>query len=91
MVTCCRRRRRERLARLVDSIPQAYRVVDEQRERQLLIDDRWITDFASLNYLGLDLDKRVIGSVAPLLEKWGTHPSWTRARRVAAPLPPAGT
>jgi 8-amino-7-oxononanoate synthase len=76
---------RDRLARLVESIPQAYRVIEEQRDRQLLIDGRWITDFASLNYLGLDLDKRVIGAVAPLLEKWGTHPSWTRA--VGSPLP----
>ena len=76
---------RERLARLVESIPQAYRIIDEQRDRQVFIDGRWISDFASLNYLGLDLDKRVIGAVAPLIEKWGTHPSWTRA--VGSPLP----
>jgi 7-keto-8-aminopelargonate synthetase-like enzyme len=66
-------------------LPQTYLDVRSQKVRQLLVEDRWITDFASLNYLGLDLDPRVIRSVQPMLEEWGVHPSWTRA--VASPAP----
>jgi 7-keto-8-aminopelargonate synthetase-like enzyme/NADP-dependent 3-hydroxy acid dehydrogenase YdfG/acyl carrier protein len=64
-------------------IPQAYVNVDEQRERQVLIDGRWRCDFASCNYLGMDLHPEVINSIPAALDKWGVHPSWTRA--VASP------
>ncbi len=73
------------LHRLVNDVPQVYRQVTAQKGRQLLIDGRWISDFASLNYLGLDLCRDVIDSVAPALDQWGVHPSWTRA--VASPEP----
>ncbi|MFT7648033.1 MAG: 8-amino-7-oxononanoate synthase [Candidatus Poriferisodalaceae bacterium] len=73
------------LQRLIDEVPQVYRRVTEQRGRQVLIDGRWITDFASLNYLGLDLCSEVIESVPAALQEWGAHPSWTRA--VASPQP----
>jgi 8-amino-7-oxononanoate synthase len=35
-------------------------------------------DFASCNYLGLDLDPEVIGAIPDDLARWGTHPSWSR-------------
>jgi 7-keto-8-aminopelargonate synthetase-like enzyme/acyl-CoA synthetase (AMP-forming)/AMP-acid ligase II/acyl carrier protein len=73
------------LRRLIEEVPQIYRRVSAQRARQVLIDGRWITDFASMNYLGLDLCKEVIESVPAALNKWGAHPSWTRA--VASPQP----
>ncbi len=73
------------LQKLIDEIPQIYRRVDLQTGRQLRIDGRWITDFGSLNYLGLDLHPDVINSVAPAVKEWGVHPSWTRA--VASPSP----
>ncbi len=73
------------LHRLVNDVPQVYRQVSAQKGRQLQIDGRWINDFASLNYLGLDLCREVIESVAPALDEWGVHPSWTRA--VASPAP----
>ena len=38
----------------------------------------WLADFASCNYLGLDLDREVIDAVPEYLAKWGTHPSWSR-------------
>jgi acyl carrier protein len=75
----------DRIAAIAESLPQTYLAVRAQKVRQLLIGDRWITDFASLNYLGLDLDPRVIRSVQPALEEWGVHPGWTRA--VASPAP----
>jgi 8-amino-7-oxononanoate synthase len=53
-------------------------VIDEIDGRMIRIGDRWLADFASCNYLGLDLDRQVIESVAPAIERWGTHPSWSR-------------
>jgi myxalamid-type polyketide synthase MxaB len=74
----------EVLAR-VQAIPQAFRTAEEQQGRQVLVDGRWRADFASCNYLGLDLHPEVMAAVEPALRKWGTHPSWTRA--VASPAP----
>ncbi len=68
---------------MLQAIPQTYVNVDEQRERQVLIDGRWRCDFASCNYLGMDLHPDVINSIPAALDKWGVHPSWTRA--VASP------
>ncbi|TML13025.1 MAG: hypothetical protein E6G39_10665 [Actinobacteria bacterium] len=73
------------IASIIDEIPQTNLVVSRQDARRLLINGRWVIDFASLNYLGLDLHPDVIASVEPLLKEWGTHPSWTRA--VASPGP----
>ena len=69
----------------VQAIPQAFNTADDQRGRQVLIDGRWRTDFASCNYLGFDLEPDVMAAIGPAVEKWGTHPSWTRA--VASPAP----
>jgi len=46
-------------------------------------DDHWVVDFASCNYLGLDLDSEMEKGVLPNIEKWGVHPSWCRL--VASP------
>ena len=73
------------IANLTSQIPQTNLVVERQVGRQLLIGGRWITDFGSLNYLGLDLNPEIIASVEPMIAEWGTHPSWTRA--VASPAP----
>jgi acyl carrier protein len=70
---------------LRDSIPQRLRVVTRQVRRQIEVEGRWVTDFASCNYLGLDVHPTVIASIQPALERWGVHPSWTRA--VASPAP----
>ncbi len=64
-------------------VPQIHAVVTEQQGRKLRVDDRWVYDFASCNYLGLDLHPEVMAAVGPAIEKWGVHPSWTRA--VASP------
>nr|WP_179123747.1 pyridoxal phosphate-dependent aminotransferase family protein [Cylindrospermopsis raciborskii] len=64
-------------------IPQVTRVVTEQQGRKVLIDGHWVIDFASCNYLGLDLHPKVKEAIPPALDKWGTHPSWTRL--VASP------
>lgn len=67
----------------LEQIPQILKQVTKQQNRQVLIDGRWICDFASCNYLGLDLHPQVQQAIAPAISQWGTHPSWTRA--VASP------
>lgn len=65
-------------------VPQTYVTATEQHDRQVFIDGQWRCDFASCNYLGLDLHPEVISAIPAALEKWGVHPSWTRA--VASPV-----
>jgi 8-amino-7-oxononanoate synthase len=53
-------------------------VIQEVRGRRIQVDGRWLVDFASCNYLGLDLDPEVIAAIPGHLARWGTHPSWSR-------------
>lgn len=64
-------------------VPQIHAVVTEQIGRKVKVDGRWIFDFASCNYLGIDLEPEIMEAIPPALRKWGVHPSWTRA--VASP------
>lgn len=77
------------LAALADgylaSIPQLNVVVDHQEGRSLRVRGLPVVDFASCNYLGLDLHPDVMDAVDPMVREWGVHPSWTRA--VASPEP----
>lgn len=47
-------------------------------KRMIRVQDHWVADFASCNYLGFDLDEEMIASIEPALRKWGVHPSWCR-------------
>ena len=53
-------------------------VIDEIDGRMIRIGDQWLSDFASCNYLGFDLEREIIDAVPPALDRWGTHPSWSR-------------
>ena len=53
-------------------------VIEEIDGRRIRIGEQWLVDFASCNYLGFDLDREVIDAVPAYLDKWGTHPSWSR-------------
>jgi 8-amino-7-oxononanoate synthase len=66
------------LAELSCSNPMTDAVVDEIDGRMIRIGDAWLADFASCNYLGFDLDREIIAAVPEYLERWGTHPSWSR-------------
>jgi 8-amino-7-oxononanoate synthase len=66
------------LARLQYSHRMVDAVIDEIDGREIRIGDRWLTDYASCNYLGLDLDEEVIAAIPEYLARWGTHPSWSR-------------
>jgi 8-amino-7-oxononanoate synthase len=66
------------LTRLEHEHPMMDAVIDEQSGRRIRIGDRWLTDFASCNYLGFDLDPEIAAAVPGSLARWGTHPSWSR-------------
>jgi 8-amino-7-oxononanoate synthase len=66
------------LDRLRRTSPMYDAVIDEIDGRRIRIGDQWLTDWASCNYLGLDLDEEVIAAVEPMVRRWGTHPSWSR-------------
>src|SRR2546429_5207872 len=66
------------LAELERSHPMTDAVIDAIDGRRIRIGDHWLADFASCNYLGFDLDREIIASIPAYLERWGTHPSWSR-------------
>jgi 8-amino-7-oxononanoate synthase len=66
------------LSELKASHPMMDAVIDEVDGRMIRVGDHWLADFASCNYLGFDLDPEIIERVPGFLERWGTHPSWSR-------------
>ncbi|MGP0049070.1 MAG: aminotransferase class I/II-fold pyridoxal phosphate-dependent enzyme [Solirubrobacteraceae bacterium] len=68
----------EDLARLQYSHRMVDAVIEEIDGRYIRIGDHWLTDYASCNYLGFDLDEEIIAAVPEYLSRWGTHPSWSR-------------
>jgi 8-amino-7-oxononanoate synthase len=66
------------LSELKSTHPMMDAVIDEVDGRMIRVGDRWLADFASCNYLGFDLDREIIERVPEFLERWGTHPSWSR-------------
>lgn len=56
----------------------------EIKERKVRVSkNHWVIDFASCNYLGLDLEPEMQEGVIENISKWGVHPSWCRL--VASP------
>jgi 8-amino-7-oxononanoate synthase len=53
-------------------------VIDQIDGRRIRVGGQWLTDFASCNYLGFDLDAELMAAVPEYLARWGTHPSWSR-------------
>ena len=66
------------LAQLQAAHPMFDAVIEEQRGRMIRVGDQWLADFASCNYLGFDLDREIIEAIPAYLDRWGTHPSWSR-------------
>src|SRR3989454_10513 len=53
-------------------------VIDEIDGRRIRIGDHWLSDFASCNYLGFDLEPEIMDAIPSYVRRWGTHPSWSR-------------
>jgi 8-amino-7-oxononanoate synthase len=66
------------LDRLQAQNPMLDAVIEEVDGRRIRVGERWLHDFASCNYLGLDLDREVIEGIPAYLDRWGTHPGWSR-------------
>src|SRR5471030_654871 len=66
------------LAELERSNPMTDAVIEDIDGRMIRIGDKWLADFASCNYLGFDLEREIIEAVPAYLDRWGTHPSWSR-------------
>jgi 8-amino-7-oxononanoate synthase len=66
------------LDELSRSNPMSDAVIEEIDGRRIRIGDRWLSDFASCNYLGFDLDREVAAAIPAQVDRWGTHPSWSR-------------
>lgn len=66
------------LHRLSRSHPMYDAVIDEVAGRRIRVGDHWLSDFASCNYLGFDLDDEIAAAIEPTVRRWGTHPSWSR-------------
>jgi len=66
------------LAALKAEHPMMDAVIDEVDGRMIRVGEHWLADFASCNYLGFDLDREIIDAVPAYLDRWGTHPSWSR-------------
>lgn len=73
-----RDRRWRDLERLKRTSPMCDAVIDEIDGRKLRVEDEWLVDFASCNYLGFDLDPEIMAAIGPQVSSWGTHPSWSR-------------
>ena len=66
------------LDRLRRTSPMYDAVIEQVAGRRIRIGNQWLTDFASCNYLGFDLDPEIQDAIAPMVDAWGTHPSWSR-------------
>src|SRR4051794_9571383 len=77
------RHRNKTILELVEKGCLYDNVVTEVRGRRIKVRGRWLDDFASCNYLGLDLRPEVMDAIGPAVRAWGTHPSW--ARMAASP------
>ena len=72
------------IARMMVQHPMGDLIVEQVDGRRIRVGGgHWLTDFASCNYLGLDLDPEVQDALPGYLARWGTHPSW--ARMIASP------
>jgi 8-amino-7-oxononanoate synthase len=66
------------LSELQRTHPMTDAVIEEIDGRMIRVGDQWLADFASCNYLGFDLERSIIKAVPAYIERWGTHPSWSR-------------
>jgi len=76
--------RRGQIGELFSKIKQYNVIAQEINGRKIRVgESSWVTDFASCNYLGFDLDSKINRDIDSEIEKWGVHPSWCRL--VASP------
>lgn len=76
--------RRGLIKKMFSKMKQYNVIAKKIKGRKIKVsNNHWLTDFASCNYLGLDLDKEMDATILQEISKWGVHPSWCRL--VASP------
>lgn len=63
---------------LIKKNPMADAVIQEVKQRQIKVGDKWLTDFASCNYLGFDVHPEVMASVTDHIKELSTYPGGSR-------------
>src|SRR5918912_1982657 len=53
-------------------------VIEEIDGRRIRVGKRWLVDYASCNYLGLDLEPAIMDAIDGEVRRWGNHPSCSR-------------
>jgi 8-amino-7-oxononanoate synthase len=66
------------LERLRSGNPMYDATIEEIDGRRIRVGEHWLSDFASCNYLGFDLEPEIIDSIGEQVRRWGTHPGWSR-------------
>ena len=66
------------LERLRSGNPMYDATIEEIDGRRIRVGEHWLSDFASCNYLGFDLEPEIMDSIEVQVRRWGTHPSWSR-------------
>jgi len=66
------------LERLRSGNPMYDATIEEIDGRRIRVGEHWLSDFASCNYLGFDLDPEIMDAIGAQVRRWGTHPSWSR-------------
>src|SRR5262245_4135334 len=56
------------LAELERSNPMSDAVIEEIDGRMIRVGDRWLADFASCNYLGFDLERKIMDAIPRFVE-----------------------
>lgn len=73
--------------RLKAEVPQYYTVVDDVRPgREILVQGRWMTDFGSCGYLGLEERPEIAHAATAMHLKWGSQRWSTRAVGLPRPV-----
>lgn len=76
--------RRFGISQMFERMAQYDVIATKIEGRRIYVSDTHsVIDFASCNYLGLDLDPETDTDVQQQIKKWGVHPSWCRL--VASP------
>lgn len=63
---------------LIKKNPMSDAVIQEVKKRKIRVNNRWLIDFASCNYLGFDVHPEVMASVSDHVKELTTYPGQSR-------------
>ena len=63
---------------LIKKNPMSDAVIRQVKKRKIRVGSKWLTDFASCNYLGFDVHPEVMASVGDHIDQLSTYPGQSR-------------